>query len=35
MLAANYNITLDRAVDYSFVLAIQDVNKTTLKLTKA
>ena len=26
MLAANYNITLDRAADYSFVLVVNDAN---------
>ena len=35
MLAANYNITLNRAANHSLLIVIQDANKTTLKLTKA
>ena len=33
MLAANYNITLDRAADYSFVLVIKDANNAAVNLT--
>ena len=32
MLAANYNITLDRAADYSFVLVINDANDVAVDL---
>lgn len=32
MLAANYNITLDRAADYSFVLVINDANGVSVGL---
>jgi len=33
MLAANYDITLDRAADYSFVLTIQDALGTAVNLS--
>jgi hypothetical protein len=33
MLAANYNITLDRAADYSFVLGINNFNGAPVNLT--
>lgn len=35
MLAANYDITLDRAADYSFVLTIQDASLTAVNITSA
>lgn len=35
MLAANYDITLDRAADYSFVLTIQDASLTAVNLSDA
>jgi hypothetical protein len=35
MLAANYDITLDRAADYSFVLTIQDASLTAVDVTNA
>lgn len=33
MLAANYNITIDRATDYSFVLTINNLNGVAVNLT--
>jgi hypothetical protein len=33
MLAANYDITLDRAADYSFVLTIQDASGVAVDLS--
>jgi len=35
MLAANYDITLDRAADYSFVLTIQNQAGTAINITGA
>jgi hypothetical protein len=35
MLAANYDITLDRAADYSFVLTIKDASGAAVDLTTA
>ena len=35
MLAANYDITLDRAADYSFVLTIQDASLVAVNITSA
>jgi hypothetical protein len=35
MLAANYNITLDRAADYGFVLTIQDAVFAPVDITSA
>jgi hypothetical protein len=35
MLAANYDITLDRAADYSFVLTIQNPSLTPVNITGA
>jgi hypothetical protein len=35
MLAANYDITLDRAADYGFVLTIQDAVSTPVDITGA
>jgi len=35
MLAANYDITLDRAADYAFVLTIQDSARVPVNITGA